>query len=355
MPLTLACNVQATDHYLCPMSGKNTLLIGRGISGAVLSFRLMEHGIPHDIIDEPSLSRSSRIAAGLMNPVVLKRLRLVQGAQSFLENAPSFYLEWEQRLQKSFYHPTPLHHVFTSQGEVNEWMEKSTLPIFEDLLGPVSNMPHPQMPAAFGVGELRGCGWLDTEEFLEAHEGYFANFGNLINKRIEESDLDGLKEEYSRIIICNGHLMRELFPDLDLFRPTRGEVISIRTKDMPQDSIRHGRVFIMPLGEQNFKVGATYHWDELRDITTADGLNQLVEGLEKLFKGHYEIIQHQGGVRPNVKDRKPLLGKIPGYDIYSFNGMGSRAVLMTPFLSRLMLDFLFKDSGIPGEYDIRRF
>lgn len=337
------------------MSNSKILLIGRGISGAVLSLRLIEQGVAHDIIDEPSLSSSSKIAAGLMNPVVLKRLKLVQGARDFLDHAPSFYRDWEHKLQRKFYHPTPLHHVFASQGEVNEWMEKSTLPIFEDLLGPVVDLPRPLLPAPYGIGILQGCGWLDTEVFLDAHREYFSNYGRITEARVNSTHLSELEAKYDQIIICNGHLMSELFPDLDAFRPTRGEVMCIRSNEIPEDAIRHGKIFILPLGNSVFKVGATYHWDELRDITTEEGLNQLKSGLEKLFKGRYKVIEHKAGVRPNVKDRKPLLGKIPGSEIYSFNGMGSRAVLMTPYLSSIFSDHLVKEAVIPEEYHIRRF
>lgn len=337
------------------MSNNKLLLIGRGISGAVLSLRLMEQGLAHDIIDEPSLSSSSKIAAGLMNPVVLKRLKLVKDARDFMDHAPSFYQGWEEKLQRQFYHPTPLHHVFASQGEVNEWMEKSTLPIFEELLGPVVDLPWPLLPAPFGVGILEGCGWMDTKAFLDAHRHYFSRYGNLMVQRMTSAHLDELESKYDKIVICNGHLMRELFPELDLFRPTRGEVMTIRTDEIPEDAIRHGRIFIMPLGNARFKVGATYHWDELRDINTREGLDQLKAGLEKLFKGDYEVIEHKGGVRPNVKDRKPLLGKIPGSGLYSFNGMGSRAVLMTPFLSLIFVEHLLHGRDLPAEYRIGRF
>ncbi len=337
------------------MSFNKLLLIGRGISGAVLSLRLMEQGLAHDIIDEPSLSSSSKIAAGLMNPLVLKRLKLVQGAGDFLNHAPSFYQVWEEKLQKKFYYPTPLHHVFASQGEVNEWMEKSTLPIFENLLGPVQDDSNPLLPAPFGVGILDGCGWLDTQAFLDAHRYYFSKYGNLTEERVTSSHLAALQSNYDKLIICNGHLMRELFPEFDFFRPTRGEVMTIRTVQIPEDVIRHGRVFLMPLGDNLFKVGATYHWDSLRDIGTEEGLNDLKDGLKKLFKGDYEVIEHKGGVRPNVKDRKPLLGKIPVSEMYSFNGMGSRAVLMTPYLSKVLIDYMISGSEIPDQYHINRF
>ena len=331
------------------------LLVGRGLSGAMLSFRLMERGIAHDIIDEPYLSRSSKVAAGLMNPIVLKRLKLVKDAAMFMEYAPAFYAKWEAETKNNFYHPTPIFHNFASIGEVNEWMEKSTLPLFKDLLGGIDRTEDPNLPAPFGRGELQSCGWLNTLEFLDTHLKVHQDYGSIREEEVNLKELEELSRDYDHTILCSGHLMKEMFPELDVFRPTRGEVLTIRSSEIPQTHIIHGKVFIMPVAHQVFKVGATYHWDVLNDHCSEDGLNQLKEDLSKLFKGSYEIIDHQAGVRPNVKDRKPLLGSLSGTDFHVFNGMGSRAVLMAPYLSELLVESLTQGSDIPHEYSIGRF
>lgn len=337
------------------MSQNRFLVIGRGISGAVLSLKLIERGIPHDIVDEPGLSRSSKVAAGLLNPLVLKRMRLVQHAREFMEHAPAFYQKWETELQTRFYHPTPIRHNFSSHGEVNQWLEKSTLPGFRGLLGEVITKSGTLIPAPFGGGMVNGCGWLDTGVFLQAHLLAHQNFGRILKGEMKREELSQLSKDYDATILCSGHLMRQMFPEYDLFRPTRGEVMTISSKQIPEDAVIHGKVFIMPLGKSLFKVGSTYHWDDLSDITTDDGLDQLAEGLERLFSGAYTLVKHEAGVRPNVKDRKPLLGQFGEAGYYSFNGMGSRAVLMTPYLSKILADHLLDGTEIPDQYNIKRF
>lgn len=283
-------------------------------------------------------------------------MRLVQDAAEFMHSAPQFYQNMENRTNKSFYHPTPIRHIFADHAEVNQWQEKSTLPLFDNLLGDISTINTPSLPAPYGSGILNECGWLDTINFLNAHrEAYEKEDGQLIHQALDKTELQELSTQYQATVICTGHLMRLMFPELDLFRPTRGELMTIKTEEIPEDFIIHGKVFIMPLGNQVFKVGATYHWDELDDQGTSDGLSQLKTGLEKLFKGPYEVISHQAGVRPNVKDRKPLLGKIEGDNIYSFNGMGSRAVLMTPSLADYLLDHILNGTDIPTIYSLKRY
>lgn len=337
------------------MANGRILLVGRGISGAVLSLRLMEKNIPHDIADDPSLSGSSRVAAGLLNPVVLKRLKLVAGAQEFLSEAPGFYQDWETKTGRKFYYPTPLHHVFSSIGEVNDWQEKSTHPLFDRLLGEVFHAENVMLPAPFGIGVLHGCSWLDTNEFLAMHLAQFRNYGRLIEHKLDPETLAAHSKEYEKVVLCNGHLVRDFLPDPEVMSPTRGEVMTIKTEYIGEEAIRHGNIFILPLGNNRFKVGATYHWDDLRDQTSEDGLAQLKTGLEKLYNGPYEVIEHLAGVRPNVKDRKPLMGQIADNGYHIFNGMGSRAVLMTPYLSTLMVKYLLDGEPLPEVYSIERF
>ncbi len=282
-------------------------------------------------------------------------MRLVKDAEIFMTTAPDFYQASETRWHSSFYYPTPIHHNLADHAEANLWYEKSTLPLFNHLLGEIRSERSELLPAPFGYGVLHSCGWLNTPQFLAAHKKIHTEYGNLIPEKVSLQDLDELSSDYDGIIICSGHLMREMFTDLDLFRPTRGEVLTIKSSALPEDAIIHGKIFIMPLGHQLFKVGASYHWDDLRDVTTEEGLLELKNGLESLFKGSYEIIDHQAGVRPNVRDRKPLLGSFYGEKYFSFNGMGSRAVLMTPHLADILLNHILEDAKIPELYDISRF
>ena len=60
------------------------IIIGQGIAGTILSMRMQEAKHNHLVIDNPKLSSSSKIAAGLANPIVLKRLKWVKDAELFL-------------------------------------------------------------------------------------------------------------------------------------------------------------------------------------------------------------------------------------------------------------------------------
>jgi flavin-dependent dehydrogenase len=53
------------------------IIVGGGISGSVLSYTLMKYGASVHVFDLPEENKSSIVASGLWNPVVLKRMKKV--------------------------------------------------------------------------------------------------------------------------------------------------------------------------------------------------------------------------------------------------------------------------------------
>lgn len=334
--------MEAPNHYT---------IVGLGIAGTVLSIKMMEKGIPHQVIDSPKLSSSSKVAAGLINPIVLKRLKKVQNSDTFLREAIPFYRNWEKQNAKSVLNAKSIAHIFYSQEEQNQWLEKSDNAAFTDYLGSMLKNNLESLRAPFGLGKMNHTYWLDTSSFIDEHKALLIKKGLYSEIIFDSSSI----HEKGKVILCNGHLLRSFFSKaVEYFSPTRGELLIIKTQELDDAFIYHAGVFILPLGNNCYKVGATYHWNQLEDIPTEGGQSKLIEGLEKIFTGKYEIIDHIAGVRPNTRDRKPILGQLDS-DLYTFNGLGSRGVLMAPYLADLMLNFLERKKGLPPEYSIERF
>lgn len=338
------------------------ILIGQGISGSVLSLQLKAAGIKHLLIDVPALSSSSKVAAGLVNPIVLKRLKKVQRVEEYLAAATPFYTKAEETLSTRFTYHQPLLHRFHNQEEQNHWLEKSEHPAFSPFLSDqIEKNSSIHIPAPFGLGRVLQSFWIDTPAFCIA---LARQTENILQYQLTPADVSlqnktircaGETYSFNQLIDCSGHLARKLFPQLNqAFSPTRGEVLVIKAPELPENSILHAGVFILPLGNNLFKVGASYHWDILKDTPTEKGKDWLINELEKLYTGSYTIIQHLAGVRPNVKDRTPLVGELEK-GLYCLNGMGSRAVLMAPYLAGILLNHLETNAPIPESFAPKRF
>ena len=75
------------------------LVIGQGISGTFLSYYLKKEGKSLLVIDDCRPNSSSRVAAGIINPVTGRRMVTVWLAGEILPNAAKAYAEIGQQLQ----------------------------------------------------------------------------------------------------------------------------------------------------------------------------------------------------------------------------------------------------------------
>ncbi|NNC69515.1 MAG: FAD-dependent oxidoreductase, partial [Flavobacteriaceae bacterium] len=70
----------------------------------------------------------------------------------------------------------------------------------------------------------------------------------------------------------------------------------------------------------------------------------------------YTIITHEAGIRPTVKDRRPLVGIHPEKkQLAVLNGLGTRGVLLAPKMARLLYEALENRMDVPKEVSINRF
>ena len=112
----------------------------------------------------------------------------------------------------------------------------------------------------------------------------------------------------------------------------------------------------MPLGNDLFKVGATYNWQDKTDEPTEEGRKELITRIKEILQCDFEIISHFAGVRPTVKDRKPLVGNHEAFkNLYILNGLGTRGVMLGPYCAKMLYEYSENDIEIPLNYSIKRF
>lgn len=341
-------------------------ILGQGLAGTILAFRLKSSGIPFKIIDNGFKNSSSIVAAGLWNPIVFRRINKSYMADEFLGELEIFYPEIEKLLGVTFYHPIKIGRVHASKWERDTWFEKLDLPMYRKYL--TEDVPD-WNPSAFaempyGSNLVDKCGHLDTEMFLHASRKYFIMENELIEadillpKTSEELDSWTFSDlKFEKIIDCRGYSSADspwwrYLP----FGLTKGETLTVKCPNLDLRSVFNSGFFVLPLGEEVFKVGATFNWDEPTPERTEKGKNELVQKFQNAIKLPFEILDHQAGVRPTVQDRRPLFGKHPLADnLYIFNGLGAKGVMMAPYFSTIFVDFLESEKPLPEDADISRF
>ena len=113
----------------------------------------------------------------------------------------------------------------------------------------------------------------------------------------------------------------------------------------------------MPTGNDRYKVGATYTWDELNWETTDPAREELLAKLGSIISAKSEVLSQKAGIRPTMHDRKPVIGILPDLpQIGIFNGLGSKGVLLGPYFARQFADYMLRKSEyIHPEADIKRY
>ncbi|QTN37780.1 FAD-binding oxidoreductase [Cryomorphaceae bacterium] len=330
------------------------LVVGQGLAGSCMALTLVDRGVEVHLADFQERNQSTSVAAGLVNPLVLKRMKKVWRADEFVPFQEQFYADWQERLGGYWRHSVPVYRRFHDIAEQNQWMEISGTAGFSEYLSPDLKPLPPGLQGAHGMGKVNHAGWFDTQAFMDAVRIYFSSLNRFKYVEIDEST----SSDFDLVIWAIGVRAQSIggFPT-DALRPSKGELLRIRLeKPWRTKAIIKAGVFILPIGERELRIGATYDHFDLSPTISEKGQSYLEEQVRNLIDAPYEIIGREWGIRPTTKDRRPILGRSSQNerDVF-FNGLGSRGVLMAPLLASELADHLLDGMGLRPDVDIARF
>lgn len=342
---------------------KDYLIIGCGLAGISFAETALRQNKSITVINDQS-QNSSKIAGGMYNPVVLKRFSAIWNAQSQLEFAADFYADMSLNIHAAFDFKLPLLRKFYSVEEQNNWFVAADKPELTPFLSTqLVSRQFDHVPADFSFGEVLGCGYLDTALLLEKYILYLQQLNVYQQETFRHADLDISDDcvrydgcDYKHIVFAEGFgMVHNPFFNALPIDGTKGELLIIRAPQLQLDVIIKSGIFIVPIGDDLYKVGATYNWTDKTDVPTDAGKKELLEGLDELITCAYEIIEHRAGVRPTVKDRRPLVGTHPQFkNVHLLNGMGTRGVMLAPSMARDLFHSIEKGHPLDPNIDIKR-
>jgi glycine/D-amino acid oxidase-like deaminating enzyme len=342
---------------------QNILIIGAGLAGTSLAHQLLGRGHQVHLIDR-GINHSTAIAAGMVNPMVFRRMNKSWRLDEFMKDATSFYLRIEKELGQTLFHPIVIRRMLSSEQERNYWVERSKLPEYQAYLTELTPEDETYSHAEnhFGSGRLKSSFWVDAKAYYERNLEYFELKGKLLKEDFDpsgfdENTLNYKGTTYDKVVFSVGYqqMNTPFFQELPI-QQTKGQTLRIQSAEIPENESLNRKCFVLPLGNQIFRIGATYEWDN-PDLTPSEEAKQeLVEHLSVLGNYQYKILDQQVGVRPTVLDRRPILGEHKTIkNLYLFNGLGTKGYLMAPTLARELCDFMFEGIPLDKEISIERF
>lgn len=341
------------------------LIVGQGLAGTVLSHRLFSANSSFHVIDSLKQNSASRIAAGIYNPVSYRKLKMAEFASTLIPEVEDYYPKLESFLSTNFFSKESFLKILTSHEELNNWHIQSAIPqnipfmaneMFLETFENTINNP-------FGAGQVLQSGVVKTTSLIDSWREFLREQNAISENPFEYNALEILeigfrykKVEAENIIFCEGVGVEKnpWFNWLPI-QQFKGEVLEIYAPQLQLNRLTNRGVFVLPLGEGYFKIGATHDWQHVDEIPTEEGKQELIDKLEKIISVPYKITKHLAGLRPATRDRHPYIGEHPQHkNMYVFNGLGSKGVIMVPWLSLQFLNAL-ETGEWPKEFHINRF
>lgn len=340
---------------------RKILVVGAGVSGISVSVQLIQRGVDVTLLDN-SVNYCSRIAAGMINPLVFRRMNKSWRVDDFIPFLKEFYAKLEEDTETRFFHPIQIRRLFSTVEERGMWEKKQHQEDFGDYMELLTDedLTYNRTKNVHGSGRLKNSFYIKTDEFLSAGKHYVMTHGALNLTSFDYDKLEGTVydgQHYDDIIFCEGYLGKEnpWFGDLPL-NQTKGEMLTIETDALPEDESVNRKCFILPLGNHQFKTGSTYAWDTDNTDITDKGRDEILEKVSYLYDGPVKVISQRAGIRPTTDDRRPLIGthsKHPHYHI--FNGLGTKGYMLAPTLSFEFVNYLLDGKDLDREVSITRF
>lgn len=337
---------------------KDYLIVGFGISGLSLSSYLSRLGKDYLVISDAT-QQASRAAGGLLNPVMLKTGKLIWNIESFLPFAKDFYNSFGENRMTSY----PIHRVFNSIEEQNNHLVLAN----HQNKAFVSTQLHSgylHVNAPYKMSKVEGGGIVDILALLAFQQKKLVAQKQFIKASFHFDQLE-IQQDYFRyqsikarhVIFAEGFgvAINPFFKHLPI-QGNKGEYLIINSPSLQLEAILKNKFFLIPLQGDLYKYGATYQRGVYTNEPSIQAKSELEHHLRKLIDCPYTISGQVAGIRPTVKDKKPIYGTHSSYsNIHILNGMGSRGLLMAPLLAKELIDHI--EAGLPlrREVNVNRF
>lgn len=335
------------------------LVVGLGVAGALLSWRLLENGFQVRVCHHPMPGQASRVAPGLINPLASRKLQMDDRFPVMLTFVDQYFGRIEQQLGIQILHKLPILRILRNEVQANS---------VRDLLAAGNaDARHPfcgtfYPPGSFdfiardhwGVLETVGGGWVNLPLLCESMELALRQKGILIDDAFNER----LASQADWVFDCRGWqaMMDPLWSYLP-HNPAKGELLLVKPKStLPADYILHGGTWLQPIGNGIWRAGSRYSWDDFNSLPSAAGCQALARQLREWLASDWEEIGREAGVRPVLDDYKPVIGRHPKHPRrIIINGLGSKGAIQAPWLVEQLLANVTDNKPLPGTVDVARF
>ncbi len=172
---------------------------------------------------------------------------------------------------------------------------------------------NPYINAPYGFGKVIGTGRINTSVLLKEYRKYLQSKKLLIPERFEYDQLQEKENEIiykdisaKNIVFAEGPsvISNPFFPQppfeigKELLIGNKGEYIIVKAPVLKLKAMLKSSLFVIPQGNDLYKVGATYSREDYTYHNTQKAENALKTKISKIINCSFEVIDQVVGVRP---------------------------------------------------------
>lgn len=338
------------------------IIVGDGYAAMFFAHRLIKNRKTFLVFSEGKKS-ASRVSAGIVNPVVLKKFTTFWKAQEQINHLKETISEIEKYTGENYLIEEPIHRIFHDENERNLWLKKSDnedlKPFLNKEFKTITGVENP-----FATGQVLQSARLNVDGFFRGMFEYLEANNHLVCENFDYSLLDVEASVYDRrwafgkIIFAEGMAVKfnPFFSEIPV-QSNKGHHLKVKLPaDYHQAITLKKKHFLFPLPDGSFYYGGTYDREQHDEIIDEKAVAQLENGLTEFYKGEYRIVDKNFGFRPTVKDRRPILGvHAQCKNFFVFNGLGARGILNGNYFAEVLFRHAELGENLPPEIDLKRF
>jgi glycine oxidase len=345
------------------------LVVGQGIAGTILSYILYKNGQQFNVIASTQKPSSTEAAAGIMNPITGKYMALSWQYDVLYPIAIEMYREICLFLEIDFSFEREVIRPLKDQKSIQDWEYRGTQERYTPYISTFDphNLPPLLDQKYLAYSSTKLAFQIPVTEIQAKWRSFLTSRGLLIDYPFHYDHFDPSSSTYKldehcihfeKIIFCEGShvIYNPYFQNLP-FDPVKGEVLICKIPDWQKGFIYKDYIFIVPWQSPDlYWVGSSYEWKTDSWEPTEDKKSFILNHLQDMYTGDFEVIDHRSGIRPAIKDRKPVIGSHPQYaNLIIFNGLGTKGTSLAPFVATELYGYLKFQKTISQEISIERF
>lgn len=342
------------------------LVVGQGVAGTMLTESLLALSQSVKVIDNNPEQSSSRIAAGIINPVTGRRYVKSWMVDQLIPKAVQRYSSLEELLAVELIDSRDILRVLHTIEQQNDWMARCTDQAYAQYIDQVEKFP----PSGFfdidpqiRMGRIRKSYQINLPKLVKAFRAYLIKHSLLETAAFDHDALIPKDDHfeykgslYKKVIFAEGYGIRnnKFFSYLPR-EANKGEALYLDVPGLKLDELIRDRIFMVPQ-ENVFWSGGGYNRAFENVEPTSDFKESYIQLLSEMLKVKFSVVDHKAAIRLASKDRKPLIGRHPSFkNMYLFNGFGTKGASLTPYFSEVLCQHILSEIPLPIEVDITRY